>query len=225
MTSFMIKYKNLFLALTILFFLGSLGLVGAGVFMEEYGPNAPVATVGKGIIKIKDFDRAYKTAEQTLRQSGQEITEDAPFKLRQEVLQALINEESLSQAAQAYGLGVSDMEIGHNIRQSFSENGLFNKDAYIWVVRNNLGLNPADYEALFKKQKMAEKFQSILILAAAAAPQEAQFFMEGAAQEEAARLALLELKAQALMNSFTDAFNAGEKIEIREKLFETPEMI
>ena len=51
MFDFFNKYKNPILIITVLFFLGSLGFVGAGVFIEEYGPNAALAKVGNQKIK------------------------------------------------------------------------------------------------------------------------------------------------------------------------------
>ena len=68
MISILNKYKNPILIITILFFVGSLGFVGAGVFMEEYGPNAAIAKVDGESIKYKDF----------LRNFGVQSTEDLP---------------------------------------------------------------------------------------------------------------------------------------------------
>ena len=52
MISFFVKYKNIFLILTVAMFIGSLGFVGAGVFMEEYGPNSAIAKVGETKIEL-----------------------------------------------------------------------------------------------------------------------------------------------------------------------------
>jgi hypothetical protein len=238
MISFLIKYKNVFLILTILFFLGSLGFVGAGVFMEEYGPNAAVAYVGKTKIKVKDYENSLRLAERAMREQGTDADEDAVKKLRQEVLQALINEESMAQSAAKYGLGVSDIEIGYTVRNMFSNNGLFNKQAYVWLVRNQFGMNPSTYEAMLRKQKLAAKFQNALILSAKVTMQEAAFFAperakeqprakKGAKQQQseepkttsdAIALILMETKAQSLADSFTRQFNARETVEVKQTI-------
>jgi hypothetical protein len=229
--SFFIKYKNLFVIITVLIFLGSLGFVGAGVFMEEYGPNAALAVVGDSKIKVKDFEARYKIAESNLRASDQEYDENAQAKLKQEVIQSIISEESMAQSALKYGIGVSDMEIAYSIKNSFaSEGGLFNKKAYVWMVRNRLGMNPSDYENMLKKQTLAAKFQNMLILGAQVSPQEAAFFMPAPAQTDknkkgknaepqpdasAVNMAVLQLKAQSLADEFAKQFNARERVEIK----------
>lgn len=221
MISFLVKYKNIFLFLTIAFFLGSLGFVGAGVFMEEYGPNAAIAKVGSSRVTYKDFETSYKIAETQARENLDENTPEVPATLKQEVLQALINEESLSQTACKYGLGVSDLEVGYAIKSSFSAGDMFNKNSYIWVVRNQFGMNPSQYEAMVKKQKMAAKFQNMLILSAKVPQQEIDFLYKKDPkakttdqENEVMALAALQIKAQSLMNSFTDDFNTKQTVEI-----------
>jgi hypothetical protein len=234
MVSFMIKYKNILLIATVLFFIGSLGFVGANVFMEEYGPNTAIAYVGNAKIKFKDFENAYRAAERRQHEAAppaeeDENTGDAERKLRQEVLQAIITEESLAQSARKYGIGVSDLEIAYDIKNTFSDNGLFNKKAYVWIVRNQLGMNPEQYEAALLKQKMANKFQNALILSAKLTPQEAEFMLpkteepkKGAKSQslpgpdaDAAAIVLMQFKAQALADSFTRQFNARERVELK----------
>ncbi|MDR0734441.1 MAG: SurA N-terminal domain-containing protein [Elusimicrobiota bacterium] len=237
MVSFMIKYKNILLILTVLFFIGSLGFVGANVFMDEYGPNTAIAYVGDAKIKFKHFESAYRAAERRQREAGPSDTEeetaadDAAKKLKQEVLQAMITEESLAQSARKYGIGVPDLEIAYDIKNTFSDNGLFNKKAYVWVVRNQLGMNPEQYEAALLKQKMANKFQNALILSAKITPQETEFMLpkteeskpkKGTKRQtlpkpdsEATAIVLTQIKAQSLADSFTRQFNAQERVELK----------
>jgi hypothetical protein len=232
----MIKYKNVLLIATVFFFLGSIGFMGANVFMEEYGPNTAVAYVGGTKIKFKDFETAYRAAERRQREAGlpeaeEENADEAAKKLKQEVLQAIITEESLAQSARKYGIAVSDLEIAYDIKNTFSDNGLFNKKAYVWIVRNQLGMNPEQYEAALIKQKMANKFQNALILSAKLTPQEAELMLpkteepkpkKGAKQQtppepdaDATAIVLMQFKAQALADSFTRQFNARERVELK----------
>jgi len=226
MTSFLVKYKNIFLGLTLLFFLGGIGFVGAGVFMEEYGPNAPIAKVGGHKIKYKDFETAYRMADRNLREKNpQDYTQENQTKLRQEVLQALINEESLVQSARAYGLGVSDLEVGYLVRALFSPAGYFDKKMYVWNVRNNYGLNPSAFEANLAKQRLAEKMQNIILLSAKVPQQELDLMFKKDAKtkdldNDSLVTAAQKLKAQSLMDSFTEDFNAHNRIELKRNAFQ-----
>jgi hypothetical protein len=234
MTSFFIKYKNFFVILTVVIFIGSLGFVGAGVFMEEYGPNAVIAKVGDVKIKYKDYMNAVGLVEKQARSSNQEITQDTAKKIRQEVLQGLINQESLSKAADKFGIGVADSEIGYEIKNSgmFGQGGAFNKKAYVWAVRNNFGMNPEQYEQTLKKEKLAQKFQNLIILSAKVTPQELEMLRGAQNQATAAAaakpedknaqdtfaLAATQLKAQTLMNKFTEQFTAENRVEVFSKV-------
>lgn len=226
MVSFMIKHKNLLLLLTVLFFVGSLGFVGAGVFIEEYGPNAAIAKVGDTKIKYKDYLQAVNLVDREARNS-EKYTEESINQIKQEVLQQMINEESLSQAANAFGIGTSDMEIGYTIQNSplFNKGGLFNKKAYVWIVRNTFNMNPAQYEENLKKQKLAAKFQNLIILSAKVPQQELEMLYKAEGKnakeieknKDAFALAAVQLKAQSLMNKYTDGFNAKGNIQVFDK--------
>lgn len=228
MFDFFDKYKNPILIITVLFFVGSLGFVGAGVFMEEYGPNAAIAKVGSQKIKYRDFSRYFDLALKNA-QSEQEFDEAAEKQLRQEVLQSMISEITLAQAAKQAGLGVSDIEIGYTIKSNFNEGNTFRKEDYVWIVRNTYGLNPADYEEQLKQQKLSSKYKNMLILAAKVTPQEEQILKaetdkvlsaDKKANEDnkntqaALTLAAIQLKAQDLLKSYSDKFNAENKVII-----------
>ncbi len=237
MISILNKYKNPILIITILFFVGSLGFVGAGVFMEEYGPNAAIAEVDGEPIKYKDY---IKNVELLSREASnsEDYTEEDEKTIRQEVLQNMISQVSLAQAAEKAGLGVSDMEIGYTIQSSPAfNNGLgFNKQVYVWTVRNTFGLNPAEYEAQLKREKLSSKYQNMLILAAKVTPQEEQILKTETDKElaktkkntknskeeeqkvqDALTLATIQVKAQDLLKSYSDEVNAANKIQIFNK--------
>lgn len=225
MISFLIKYKRLFLFITIGFFLGSLGFVGAGVFMEEYGPNAAIARIGDVKIKYKDYASAVTNVERELRKNTEkEYTDEDAKQVRQEVLQNMVNEASLALAAKRYGIVVSDLEIAYVIKNSpiFNNNGMFNKKAYVWIVRNQFGMNPNQYEQSLKDQKAAAKFQNMVILSAKLTPKEVELLAKAdkntaadfKKDKEKFALSAMQLKAQALMDKFTQQFNSVEKIEV-----------
>lgn len=216
MISFFTKFKNVILIAIIVCFLGSLGYVGAGALSAEYGPRAAIATVGDEKISYQAYDRVLKNAYQNLQsQESEEAEELAREQIKKEVLQSLISQSALKQAALALGLGVSDMEIAYEIKNSplFSATGSFNKDTYLWIIRNRLGMNAAEFEEEMKNSKLSQKYQEILIFAAKASPQEETFlnsvlFKGQAAQEGQIML----LKAQTLANNFIHDFNQRNMI-------------
>lgn len=216
MISFFIKFKNIILIAIIACFLGSLGYVGVGAMNEAYGPNAPIAKVGKESIKYRDYDRTLKNAYQNLE--AQETEEEDVLvreQLKQEVLQSLISQSALKQAALEMGLGASDMEVAYYIQNSplFNTTGSFNKDTYLWIIRNRLGMNPEEFEQEIKNGKLAENFQKVLVLTAKTSPQEEEFIQNTIFQgKETPKEQYMLLKAQTLANNFSHDFNQRHQI-------------
>ncbi len=216
MISFFNKYKVIILIFIIACFLGSLGYVGVGAVNEAYGPNAPVVKVGEDKIKYIDYDRELKQAYQLLE--AQETEEQdilAREQLKQVVLQDLISKSVYKQAAKELGLGVSDMEVAYTIKNSpiFNLSGVFNKDTYLWIIRNRLGMNPDEFEQSIRDEKLKNDYQKILFLTAKTSPQEEEFaqktiFKDKASEKEQFML----LKAQTLATNFSHSFNQSHPI-------------
>ena len=164
MISLLIKYRNPILFTTVLIFLLSIGILGAGVVAEQYGANAVVAKVGDAKIKYKSVLNSYNIIRQKYIDEGKEISEDEDKKIKQEILQSLISEEALSQAAQELGIGSSKMEVASAIKSApmFAPNGEFNKNAYIYVVRNQFHVNPSEFESNMNKQFTVQKLRRVL---------------------------------------------------------------
>ncbi|MBR4507889.1 MAG: SurA N-terminal domain-containing protein [Elusimicrobiaceae bacterium] len=216
MISFFTRFKVAILIFIIVCFLGGLGYVGVGAANELYGPNAPVAKVGKDAIKYIDYDRELKNAYQVMEaQETEEQDELVREQLKQVVLQDLISKSVFKQAASELGLGVSDMEIAYSIKNSplFNLSGVFNKDNYLWIIRNRLGMNPEEFEQNIKNDKLAENFQKILILTAKTSPQEEEFIQNTIFKDKTAEKAqFMLLKAQTLANNFSHSFNQSHQI-------------
>ncbi len=211
MISFLIKWKKWILYTVVACFLGSIAYVGVGAIREEYTPNAPVAKVGKESIKYSDYQRALKTANEAL--TSQETEEEDNLlrkQVQQIVLQSLISENALKQAALSMGFDVSDMEIAYYIQNNpaFNTTGSFNKDTYLWIIRNRLGMNAAEYEQGVKNVKLAQDFQQAISLTAKVSPQEAEFMKTVVYKgEEETGEKLLNDKINSLLNSFSQDFN------------------
>ena len=211
MISFLVKFKNIILIAIIVCFLGSLGFVGVGAFAEEYGPNAAVAKIGKEKIKYRDYERALRNAYQNLQeQDSQEEENLVREQLKKQVLQELLSQAALKQSALELGLGISDMEVAYAIKNNpaFNAAGSFNKQTYLWIIRNRLGMNAEEFEQEIKNAKIAENFQKILLFAAKTSPQEEEFVQETFFKgQKAEPTQILFLKAQNLANNFSQDFN------------------
>jgi len=220
MISFFIKYRNPILITTVVIFLASIGILGAGVVADQYGANAVLAKVGDTKIKYKTFATAYDMARQQYINEGKELTEEQDKQLKQEIVQSLIMQEALSQAADEIAIGTSKTEVAYIIKKMpiFAPNGEFNKNAYIYVVRNQFHVNPAEFEDNLMKQINVQKFKRVLAFSSLPTSFEKAILTKGAElkdeQKQALESYLLELKANSFAAAFSDALNAKHKSTI-----------
>lgn len=220
MISFFIKYRNPILITTVVIFLASIGILGAGIVADQYGANAVLAKVGDVKVKYKTFLTSYEMARQKYIDEGKELTEEQDKQLKQEIVQSLIMQEALSQAAEDLNIGTSKTEVAYIIKNTpaFAPNGEFNKNAYIYVVRNQYHVNPAEFEDNLRKQISVQKFKRVLALSALPTSFEKAILTKGAELKEEEKQALesymLELKANSFASAFSDALNAKHKSSI-----------
>ena len=222
MISFFIKYRNPILITTIVIFLGSIGILGAGIVADQYGANAVLAKVGNAKVKYKDFVNAYEMVRQRFIDEGKEISEEQDKQLKQEIVQSLILEEALNQEAQALGLGTSKMEVAYIIKNNpiFAPAGEFNKNAYVYVVRNQFHVNPAEFENKLAKQMSAQKLRNILTFASLPTSFERNILIKDAPsklkeeEKQVLESYLLELKSRSFNAAFSEALNNKYKTAI-----------
>ncbi len=222
MISFFIKYRNPILITTIVIFLGSIGILGAGIVADQYGTNAVLATVGKEKIRYKDFVNTYEMVRQRYIDEGKELSEEENKQLKQEIVQSLILEEALSQEAKAFGLGTSKMEVAYIIKNNpmFAPAGEFNKNAYVYVVRNQFHVNPAEFEAKLAKQMTVQKLRDILLRASLPTSFERDILIKDAPsnlkdeEKQALESYLLQLKSHSFNAAFSEALNNKYKTAI-----------
>ena len=217
MISFFIKYRNPILITTVVIFLASIGILGAGAVADEYGTNAVLAKVGNTKIQYKTFATAYDMARQQYINEGKELTEEQDKQLKQEIVQSLVLQEALSQAADEMGIGTSKTEVAYFIKNMpiFAPDGEFNKNAYIYVVRNQFHVNPAEFEHNLMKQLSVQKFKRVLAASALPTSLEKTILTQGSTlkdqEKQALESYLLELKANSFAAAYSDALNAAHK--------------
>lgn len=176
MISFLIKYKRAILIITLAFFIGSIAYIG----LDSYQRGAfrdKVAVVGNTPITYRMLSKAADAQARALQQNGLDIDEQMTKLINQQVLSALINEEILNQAAQEFGISVSDYEVALDIHSSplFNQNGQFNKQAYEYAVKHQVGVTPAQFEEQIRRSKLADRFRMALYSIYKLTPEEVRF--------------------------------------------------
>lgn len=122
------------------------------------------AKVGDEGIPIVEFNKASQSALDrfySIREEGP--TPEESKKVRQEVLNSMIDDLLLRQVAQKLGVGVTDEELSGVIRNQsyFMKNGVFDKATYYKVLQDHQ-MTPEDFESSEKRQMLIQKMRSVL---------------------------------------------------------------
>ena len=227
MISFLIKYKKAILIITLAFFIGSIGYIGLDSYRRgSFSSN--VAMVGSQPITYRDLYKASDAQARVLRNSGVDVDEEMTKYLNQQVLSALISEEVLVQAAKQFGLDVADYELALEIHSSpaFNQNGQFNKTAYEYALRHQLGVTPMEFEKQIRRSKLADRFRMALYSFYKLTPEEVRFSyqiqngsMDGFEENKKDfEKQLFETKMETAQQAFFDDFN--NRVEIKTYLNE-----
>ena len=150
--------------------LAVLAMVGfglTGIFSQSI--SASVATVGDVDVSADDYFRSIQNEIQsTSQQFGTQLTVDQAllFGLDRTVLQRLLTQAAYENEAKRLGISVGDETVRDSLLSNQGFQGLtgnFDKDVYEDALRRS-GMNPAEYEALVRKDAT-----QLLIQAAVAA--------------------------------------------------------
>jgi peptidyl-prolyl cis-trans isomerase D len=162
MISFLIKHKKSILIVTLAFFLGSIVYLGLDAYSRT-NYSLIAAKVGNATISMRDLDRTTQNAAQTLRNQGMDLDEETLKGLRQQMLQTLIGEEVVTQAARKADLHVSDYEVASAIAAVpyFTANGHFDKNIYTYGLKR-MGLTPAEFEEQIRRSSLGNNFRRLL---------------------------------------------------------------
>ena len=177
MTSFFRKYQNIILIVIILSFLSGVGYVGYGAFNAGAADRGTVAVVGGEKISAASLNRLVKDMEMRERSKGVDVQDSETEAMKQQALQGLLYESALVQGAKSYGMYVPDFELAYTIRTNplFNTGGGFDKKIYVWTVRNQLGLNPADFEDLQRRLILMNSASHLLASAYRVTPEELKY--------------------------------------------------
>jgi peptidyl-prolyl cis-trans isomerase D len=167
MMTWMRRVAPYLLAAVLLAFVVSLAYFGA-TGNSGGGAQATVLTVDGDTVSALDFDRAYRAAvEQARQMAGDRWTEELPrvLRLREQVVERLIEERLVARGAAREGIAVSDAELAEQIMRigAFQEGGRFSRDRYVRLLaRTQPPMTPADFEADFRTELARQRLQALI---------------------------------------------------------------
>jgi peptidyl-prolyl cis-trans isomerase D len=160
-------------AIIILAFVFTFGMGGLNT-----GQDPTLALVNDQIITRAEFEDAFQRAAEGMRKSNPDVTpaqlQDPKFKRM--VLGELINSRLLLAEAARLGVSVSDEETFAAItRQSifWNQQGQFDRNIYQMALRS-IRMTPAQFEANFKKEMIADKIMAMVRSASTVTPAQAR---------------------------------------------------
>jgi len=148
---------------------------GINYYFEGGGPM-DAAVVGDSTISVQEFQRTYQQQRQRMQAmfggNADPALLDGP-RLKQQVLQQLIEERVLTQLAREQGLRIGDRQLHDAIvtLPVFQQNGRFDKELYDRWLRNQ-GYVAATFEESFRQGQATEQLRDGLTASALFTPVE-----------------------------------------------------
>jgi peptidyl-prolyl cis-trans isomerase D len=169
MMTWMRRVAPYLLAAVLLAFVVSLAYFGAtGSSGGGGGAQAAVVTVDGETVTAVTFDRAYRAAvEQTRQLAGDRWTEELPrtLRLREQVVERLVDERLVARGAAREGIVISDAELAEQIMRvgAFQEGGRFSHERYVRLLAmTQPPMTPGDFEADFRTELARQRLQALI---------------------------------------------------------------
>jgi peptidyl-prolyl cis-trans isomerase D len=169
MMTWMRRVAPYLLAAVLLAFVVSLAYFGAtGSSRGGGGAQAAVVTVDGETVTAVTFDRAYRAAvEQTRQLAGDRWTEELPrtLRLREQVVERLVDERLVARGAAREGIVISDAELAEQIMRvgAFQEGGRFSHERYVRLLAmTQPPMTPGDFEADFRTELARQRLQALI---------------------------------------------------------------
>lgn len=144
----------------------SLGLVGVNSYQKSSNVDAP-ATVNGTKISAQELERSVRQQQAQLQQRLGQNFDAAMFdtpEMKRAVLDNLVAQRVLIDAANKSGLTVSDAQIAQVIGsvEAFQDNGKFDAKRYASVLSNN-NLSPLMYEKRVRDELVSQQINEIFM--------------------------------------------------------------
>jgi hypothetical protein len=201
-----------------LFFIVILSFIFWGVGTLDKPTAVSVAEIGKEKITVEEYWRAYENVRQQLRDLYKEKFNEEmekSLKLKETVLNSLIDERVLLISAAELGVKVTDKELQDAIVNDprFMRDGIFRKDVYFRTLDLNR-LTPEMFENSMRQQLTLIKMRRFIVSTIDINPLD----LKGVAGDEKkvneARQAILADKSNAAIKSYVDSAKQRMKFKV-----------
>lgn len=140
-------------------------LWGVESYFNKSGDGDVLASVNGDKVTRQEFDRAIKAQQQEMRASMGAAYDPAMFndpKIRKSVLDGVINQRLIINAATKAGMVVSDAEMARIIASlpAFQENGRFSQTRYDQVLRQQ-GMSISEFENQLRQELLINDVRSV----------------------------------------------------------------
>ena len=214
MMNFLRKHKVKIFLITIFGFLAGT-FVGFGSYLfGDRNYYDTVAVINGVKIPYKIYYSLYNNRLESLRQSGQDITEEMKKAVQNDIVKNLIQDEIIWQQTKNYGITVTDKELASDIQRYpyfTNEQGQFDI-RYYYKFLNNIRLSPKDFENLRRKQIASNKLQ--MLIASAAKVSRSEIGATEKQENYVTEVAALQTKANEILNDWFDKIKRETKIKI-----------
>ena len=163
MLHFMRKHAKFFY---VFFFLIIISFIGFYAGPLDKSTTIPLAEVGKERITLDDYYRTYDRAKNLYRDIYKEKFDEEmekKLRLKEKVLDSLIEEKVLLLAAKEIGIIVKDEELEEAIthEQAFTRNGIFDREIYLRTLELNR-ITPEMFENAKRQELTLAKIRKII---------------------------------------------------------------
>lgn len=204
----------------VLFVLVILTFIFWGVGGVDNTTTLPVASIGDERISIEEYWRSYYDMSDLYRDIyGDKFDDEMQEALKQTVLNSLVEERVLLQAARESGITVSDAELRDAVMSdpAFQQNGAFSRDVYQNRLRLNR-LSPEYYEAVKRRELTIEKIKSLVHGAVGLSQAELAALPADAKAGDALKSALLEKRKEDALRSYVEGLKRQMRVTVNPEL-------
>jgi peptidyl-prolyl cis-trans isomerase D len=200
----------------VLFFIVILSFIFWGVGTGDHSASNTLAEIVREKISAEEYWKTYETMRSNLRESlkGQFTEEmEKNLKLKEVVLNNLVDEKVLLVSAKQMGLEAADKEIQEIITgdQRFMRDGVFRQEVYFKTLQLSR-ITPETFENSVRQQLVLMKIRRFIEAAVDADPASG-----GKDDSEAARMLAME-KKNAAIRSYVEGMKQRLKVKINMKL-------
>lgn len=191
-----------------------------GVGTVDNQPPPPLAVIGKEKLAVEEFWRTYDRMSDIYRDVYKEKFDDKMVEsLKKVVLDSLIEESVLYQAAIDAGLKVSDSELEEDITNdpTFMRDGAFNKDVYNRTLQLNR-MTPPYFETKKRRELIVKKMTGLIEESVDITIPEFGEISGDPTVIEQLRKALLDAKKSAAVKSYVEGLKKKVQIKVNEEL-------